>query len=293
MLKDDSALLPSSNDEKPTSAADMERKRKPDDDTQVILQAASGHGGVEGSPVSSPVLKINGPQNSGPAPEQRIPPVKRARFAEEITIHSVTRWLDRDVEQESEIQQGLQQRVFGQCWAIHVFTRTVCRGLSHSQPSTRPLASFLLVGPEGVGKLELARAYFKVLSAKSFSIFDMSGFGVAQAVSKLRNDLVDIVDRACQPPEVGHELPPSIIVFRRVEKAHPAVRDIILAIVEEGLLSNDHGKQASFKNAIICLTSHFGCQGMYEPGATYLDGTSVTWQTREGVLTGLGRVAQF
>ncbi len=165
----------------------------------------------------------------------------------------------------SKLEEELSKRVIGQKEAISLLAKAIRRSRVgvRSNPN-KPIGVFLFLGPTGVGKTELAKAIAEYLfgDEKALIRFDMSEFMEKHSVSKLigappgyvgykeGNSLVELVKRR----------PYSVILFDEVEKAHPDVLNILLQIAEDGRLTDGSGRQVSFKNTIIIMTSNLGAK---------------------------------
>jgi len=160
------------------------------------------------------------------------------------------------------MEETLHQFVVGQNRAISAISRAIRRSrLGVSNPQ-RPMGSFIFLGPSGVGKTEVARrlAEFLFGTQKSLVRFDMSEYMEKHAVSKLLGS---------PPGYVGHEeggqltervrrQPYSLILFDEIEKAHPDVANLLLQILEDGLLTDAYGNEVDFKNTLVLMTSNIG-----------------------------------
>jgi ATP-dependent Clp protease ATP-binding subunit ClpB len=119
---------------------------------------------------------------------------------------------------------------------------------------------------------------------------NMSEFHDKHTVSRLIGATAGFVgyEEGGQLTEAVRRRPYAVVVFDEIEKAHPDVANILLQILDEGSLTDGQGRQVNFKNTIICLTSNLGSEALYEPGATYPDG-SITPSTKDNVLQAVGR----
>jgi ATP-dependent Clp protease ATP-binding subunit ClpC len=167
-----------------------------------------------------------------------------------------------EAERLLRMEEILKQRVIGQDRSISAISRAIRRSrLGVSNPQ-RPVGSFIFLGPSGVGKTEVARQLSNFLfgSQKALVRFDMSEYMEKHAVSKLIGS---------PPGYVGHEeggqltervrrQPYSMILFDEIEKAHPDVANLLLQILEDGLLTDAYGNQVDFKNTLILMTSNIG-----------------------------------
>jgi ATP-dependent Clp protease ATP-binding subunit ClpC len=167
-----------------------------------------------------------------------------------------------EAERLLHMEDTLRKRVVGQERAIGAISRAIRRSrLGVSNPE-RPVGSFIFLGPSGVGKTEVARqlSMFLFGSQRALVRFDMSEYMEKHAVSKLIGS---------PPGYVGHEeggqltervrrQPYSLILFDEIEKAHPDVANLLLQILEDGLLTDAYGNQVDFKNTLVLMTSNIG-----------------------------------
>ncbi|MCL2089150.1 MAG: ATP-dependent Clp protease ATP-binding subunit [Oscillospiraceae bacterium] len=161
----------------------------------------------------------------------------------------------------SELETRLKSKIIGQNEAAELVTKAICRSRVQLSNRRRP-ASFIFAGPTGVGKTELV----KVLSSELFDSveplirLDMSEFMEKHAVSRLIGSPPGYVgyDEAGQLTEKVRRKPYSVILFDEIEKAHPDVMNILLQILDEGKVTDSHGRTVNFDNTVICMTSNAG-----------------------------------
>ncbi len=169
-------------------------------------------------------------------------------------------------EAESErllnMEQALHERIVGQDEAITAIAKAVRRSRAGLKDPSRPIGSFIFLGPTGVGKTELTKALAEFMfgSEEALVQIDMSELMERHAVSRLVGAPPGYVgyDDAGQLTEAIRRRPYSIIVFDEVEKAHPEAHNMLLQIMEEGQLSDARGRKVDFRNAIIVMTSNVG-----------------------------------
>lgn len=162
------------------------------------------------------------------------------------------------------LEDTLHKRVIGQDAAVTAVARAIRRGRTGVGEPERPIGSFLFLGPTGVGKTELCRALAEVMfrDEKALIRFDMSEYMERHTVSRLVGSPPGYVgyDEGGQLTEQIRRRPYSIVLFDEIEKAHPDVWNTLLQIMDDGRLTDAHGRTVSFKNAIIVLTSNIGAR---------------------------------
>lgn len=170
------------------------------------------------------------------------------------------------VESESKkllnLENDLNQRVIGQEHATKLVSETILRSKANINDPNRPIGSFIFLGPTGVGKTELAKtlAFSLFDSEKQMIRIDMSEFMEAHSISKLIGSPPGYVGygEMSQLSDKVRQNPYSVILFDEIEKAHPDVLNILLQILDDGILKDSKGKEINFKNTIIIMTSNIG-----------------------------------
>lgn len=159
-----------------------------------------------------------------------------------------------------QLEEQLTKRVFGQNEAIHEISETLLASYAGLTDETRPLGSFLLKGPTGVGKTETAKALAEFLFDNEANIvrLDMSEFSEKHSVAKLIGAPAGYIgyDDGGVLTEAVRRRPYSVILFDEIEKAHPDFADILLQILDDGRLTDNKGRTINFKNSIILLTTN-------------------------------------
>ncbi len=174
----------------------------------------------------------------------------------------LTKLTEGEAEKLINLEKTLQERVKGQDEAVEKVAKAIRRSRIGIRDPKRPIGSFLFLGPTGVGKTELSKALAEALFDDENKIIrlDMSEYMEAHSVSKLIGSPPGYVgfDDGGQLTEQVRRKPYSVVLFDEIEKAHPEVFNMLLQILDDGRLTDSHGKIVSFKNTIIILTSNIG-----------------------------------
>ena len=198
-------------------------------------------------------------------------------IGEEEIADIVTLWTKIPVKklekEESEkllkLDEILKNRVIGQDEAVSVVARAIRRGRTGLKDPKRPQGSFIFCGPTGVGKTELSKALAEALFGSESAIIriDMSEYMEKHSVSKLIGSPPGYVgyDEAGQLTEKIRRNPYSVVLFDEIEKAHPDVFNVLLQILEDGRLTDSHGRVVDFKNTVIIMTSNLGSSFISQP----------------------------
>jgi ATP-dependent Clp protease ATP-binding subunit ClpC len=176
----------------------------------------------------------------------------------------VSRMLEGEAEKLLHMEQELHHRVIGQDEAICAVSDAVRRGRAGLKDPKRPISSFIFLGPTGVGKTELARALAQFLFDEEEALLrlDMSEYMEKHTVSRLIGAPPGYIgyEEGGQLTEAVRRRPYKVILFDEVEKAHPDVFNILLQILEDGRLTDGHGRTVDFKNTVVIMTSNLGSQ---------------------------------
>jgi len=176
----------------------------------------------------------------------------------------VSRMLEGEAEKLLHMEERLHERIVNQEEAVSAISEAVRRGRAGLKDPRRPIGSFIFLGPTGVGKTELARvlAQFLFDDEDAMIRLDMSEYMEKHTVSRLIGAPPGYVgyEEAGQLTEAVRRRPFRVILFDEVEKAHPDVFNILLQILEDGRLTDGHGRTVDFKNTAVIMTSNLGTQ---------------------------------
>ncbi|MBQ9920715.1 MAG: ATP-dependent Clp protease ATP-binding subunit, partial [Clostridia bacterium] len=205
---------------------------------------------------------------------------KQKEISLEITAEDiadiVTQWthipVKKLMQEESErllnLEDILKSRVIGQDKAVGAVARAIRRSRTGLKDPKRPVGSFIFLGPTGVGKTELCKVLADVMfgDVNKMIRVDMSEFMEKHSISKLIGSPPGYVgyDEGGQLTEKIRRNPYSVILFDEIEKAHPDVFNILLQILEDGVLTDAQGRKTDFKNTVIILTSNVGARSITE-----------------------------
>ena len=167
------------------------------------------------------------------------------------------------------LEKILHERIVGQDKAVSSVARAIRRGRAGLKNPKRPIGSFIFLGPTGVGKTELCKTLAETMFGDEEAIIklDMSEYMEKHTVSKLIGSPPGYVgfDEGGQLTEKIRRKPYSVVLFDEIEKAHPDVFNMLLQILEDGVLTDSQGRKVSFKNAVIIMTSNVGASKITDP----------------------------
>ena len=209
-----------------------------------------------------------------------------------IPAHKVA---EEEGERLKKLEEILHARVVGQHEAVSAVSRAIRRGRAGLSDPKRPTGSFLFLGPTGVGKTELSKALAEAMfgSEDAMIRIDMSEYMEKHAVSKFVGSPPGYVgyDEGGQLTEKIRKKPYSVILFDEIEKAHPDVFNIMLQILDDGILTDAQGRRVDFRNTVIIMTSNLGAKDILNTGTTKMgfgtasdDGDSDNEKIREKVM---------
>ncbi len=215
------------------------------------------------------VLQLQGDYEARKAEWQRTEKIDTEVSAEDIaeligkvTGIPVARMLEGETEKLLHMEEALHERVIGQDQAVVALSDAIRRARAGLKDPKRPIGSFIFLGPTGVGKTELARALAGYLFDDEDAMvrIDMSEYMEKHTVSRLIGAPPGYVgyDEAGGLTEAVRRRPYSAILFDEIEKAHPDVLNVLLQVMEDGRLTDGHGRTVDFRNTVVIMTSNLG-----------------------------------
>ncbi len=182
----------------------------------------------------------------------------------------VSRLMEGEIQKLLHMEERLHRRVVGQDDAIRAVANAIRRARAGLQDPNRPLGSFIFLGPTGVGKTELARALAEFLfdDERAMVRLDMSEYMEKHTVSRLIGAPPGYVgyEEGGQLTEAVRRKPYTVVLLDEIEKAHPDVFNTLLQILDDGRLTDGHGRTVDFKNTVLVMTSNLGSQWIAELG---------------------------
>ena len=187
----------------------------------------------------------------------------------------VSRLLEGEVEKLIHMEERLHERVVGQDDALQAVASAIRRARAGLQDPNRPIGSFIFLGPTGVGKTELGRALAEFMfdDEKAMIRVDMSEFQERHSVARLIGAPPGYVgyEEGGYLTEAVRRRPYSVLLLDEIEKAHPDVFNLLLQILDEGRLTDGHGRTVDFKNTVVIMTSNIGSEFILDPDITEIE----------------------
>ncbi len=185
----------------------------------------------------------------------------------------VTQMTEAESERLLRMEDELHKRIVGQKMAVSAIARAIRRGRAGLKDPKRPIGSFIFSGPTGVGKTELTKALSEAMFGDENAMIrlDMSEFMEKHTVSKLIGSPPGYVgfDEGGQLTEKIRRKPYSVVLFDEIEKAHPDVFNMLLQILDDGILTDSQGRRVDFKNCVIIMTSNVGARMITEEKTSF------------------------
>jgi len=218
---------------------------------------------------------------------EEVPKVKKehvAKIVSRITGIPLSELTESERVKLLKLEERIHQRIVDQDEAVRTVAEAIRRSRSGLKDPRRPIGVFMFLGPTGVGKTELTKALAEVLygSEDLMVRLDMSEYMEKHTVSRMIGAPPGYIgfERGGQLTEVVRRKPFSVILLDEIEKAHPEVQNILLQIMEDGRLTDGHGRTVDFKNTILIMTSNIGSELIFE-------------KSRFGFVEGTGRAVRY
>jgi ATP-dependent Clp protease ATP-binding subunit ClpB len=213
--------------------------------------------------------RIKALQENGALLKEEVDPEEIAQVVSRWTGIPVSRLLEGETEKLIQMEARIHQRVVGQDQAVRAVSNAVRRARAGLQDPNRPIGSFIFLGPTGVGKTELARALAEFLfdDEQAMIRIDMSEYQEKHTVSRLVGAPPGYIgyEEGGQLTEAVRRRPYSVILFDEIEKAHSEVFNLLLQLLDDGRLTDGHGRTVDFRNTVVIMTSNLGNQ-LWEGG---------------------------
>jgi ATP-dependent Clp protease ATP-binding subunit ClpC len=197
----------------------------------------------------------------------------------------VTQMMETESQKLLQMEERLHERIIGQDEAIHAISDAIRRARSGLKDPSRPIGSFIFIGPSGVGKTELAKAlsWFMFDDEDSMVRIDMSEYREQHTVSRLFGAPPGYIgyEEGGQLTEAVRRRPYRVLLFDEIEKAHPEVWNALLQILDDGRMTDGQGNVVDFRNTVIIMTSNLGTEYVRRGGALGFVGKTETDEDRE------------
>jgi ATP-dependent Clp protease ATP-binding subunit ClpC len=217
--------------------------------------------------------------------ELRVDETSIAELIATMTGIPVSRMLEGEAEKLLHMEERLHERVVGQDEAVRAVSEALRRARAGLKDPKRPIGSFIFLGPTGVGKTELARALAGYMFDDEDAMvrLDMSEYGERHTVARLIGAPPGYVgyDEAGGLTEAVRRRPYRVVLFDEIEKAHPEVLNVLLQIMEDGRLTDGHGRTVNFRNTVIIMTSNLGTSADNRGAFGFVTGRAQTQSDRE------------
>ncbi|MFA5374312.1 MAG: AAA family ATPase [Dehalococcoidia bacterium] len=200
----------------------------------------------------------------------------------------VSRMLEQEIDKLLHMEERLHERIIGQDDAIRVVSESIRRARAGLKDPKRPIGSFIFLGPTGVGKTELARALAEFLFDDEDAMvrLDMSEYMEKHTTSRLIGAPPGYIgyEEAGQLTEAIRRRPYKVVLLDEIEKAHPNVFNILLQILEDGRLTDGHGRTVDFKNTVVIMTSNLGTEEFQHQSLGFSKETKNDMERRRGAV---------
>jgi ATP-dependent Clp protease ATP-binding subunit ClpB len=207
-------------------------------------------------------------QTSGALLKEEVDEDDIAAIVSKWTGIPVSRLMEGEIQKLLHMEEGLHSRVVGQEEAVEAVANAVRRSRSGLSDPSRPVGSFIFLGPTGVGKTELARALAEFLFDDEHALvrLDMSEYQEKHTVARLLGAPPGYVgyDEGGQLTEAIRRRPYAVVLFDEIEKAHPDVFNVLLQLLDDGRLTDGQGRTVDFRNTVLIMTSNLGSQLIQE-----------------------------